>query len=63
MLETRGRDTGSLKKASGEPNALKGARSVREEHSWLINTNRPTEGFARVVGGSSPLAPAKTPER
>ena len=44
MPETRGRDTGSLIKASGEPDALKGASPVR-------NT--------RVVGGSSPLAPAK----
>jgi hypothetical protein len=43
MLETRGRGAGSFVKASGEPDALKGASPVR-------NT--------RVVGGSSPLAPA-----
>ena len=43
MLETRGRDTGSFVKASGEPDALKGASPVRNP---------------RVVGGSSPLAPA-----
>ena len=43
MLETRGRDTGSLKMASGEPNALKGARSVREERSWLIYIDQPAE--------------------
>jgi len=29
MLETRGRDTGSFVKASGEPDALKGASPVR----------------------------------
>jgi hypothetical protein len=37
MPETGGRGTGSLIKASGEPNALKDARSVREVRNRLTN--------------------------
>ena len=44
MPETRGRDTGSLYQASGEPDALKGASPVR---------------ISRVVAGSIPVAPAR----
>lgn len=44
--------------ASGEPNALKDARSVREECSWLININEPVARFAWNVAGSSPVTPA-----
>ena len=48
MLETWGRDTGSLEGVSGEPDALKGARPVRREVTLS----------ARGVEGSSPFTPA-----